>query len=97
MAEVTRILRFLELEPDPGRLECVRWCDVDMYRYRCTVQYSTGGHVQVSAEASTEFGGSFHNMPFKHEINGFLSERRFQQGEDTTSKYCEKHCDISLT
>ena len=42
VAEVTRILRFLGLEPDPGRLECVRWCDVDMYRCRCTVQYSTG-------------------------------------------------------
>ena len=42
VAEVTRILSFLGLEPDPGRLECVRWCDVDMYRYRCTVQYSTG-------------------------------------------------------
>ena len=72
VAEVTRILRFLGLEPDPGRLECVRWCDVDMYR--CIVQYSTEQYswtctgTWCQAQGSTEFGGSFHNISFKHKI-----------------------------
>ena len=56
VAEVARILRFLGLEPDPGRLECVRWCDLDMYRCRCTVQEQWNMSIPGVAKQLANFG-----------------------------------------